>query len=199
MSVFPRSDRLPDDVTRVLRAACGGDDARWDTVLAALYGKLREIAHRELRDVGSGHTIEATALVHEAWARLARKGDTAWKDRSHFLAVAAIAMRGILVDEARARGAKKRGGDGNRITVTSGLDQAASEQDPVDILDLHEALDQLTALSARQGRVVEMRFFGGMTSEEISAALEVSLRTVEREWRLARAWLGRHLERGVRG
>jgi RNA polymerase sigma factor (TIGR02999 family) len=140
------------------------------------------------------YTIEATALAHEAWARLAGRDDARWKDRNHFLAVAAIAMRGILVDEARARGARKRGGDARRVTLAPTISGPAS--DPIDILDLHEALEALAALSGRQARVVEMRYFGGLTVQEIADTLGVSRATVDGDWRLARAWLARRLKSG---
>jgi RNA polymerase sigma factor (TIGR02999 family) len=194
MCPAPRGDRLPDDVTRVLREACEGDESRWDEVLATLYEKLREIARRELHAQRSDHTIEPTALAHEAWARLATRTDAVWKDRGHFLAVAAVAMRGILVDEARARQAQKRGGGLDRITLTYALERESRPPDPVDILDLHAALNDLALLSARQARIVELRFFGGLTVEEIARALEVSVTTVEGEWRLARAWLSRRID-----
>jgi RNA polymerase sigma-70 factor, ECF subfamily len=187
---------LPDDVTQALREACQGEGAGWDAVLAALYGKLREIAHREIRRHDGGHTLEPTALADEAWARLAHGAGAEWKDRTHFLSVAAIAMRAILVDTVRARRAQKRGGALDRITLTPGVAAAGAAGDPVDIIDLHEALTDLAARSSRQARIVELRFFGGLTVEEVAASLSLSVSTVEGEWRVARAWLSRRLERG---
>jgi RNA polymerase sigma factor (TIGR02999 family) len=185
---------LPDDVTRILREACRGGPSSWDEALGVLYEKLREIARRELRGHGGVATIESTALANEAWARLAKRTDVEWKDRTHFLAVAAVAIRGILVDEARARGAQKRGGRVDRLTLTYADGPQAPTAEPLDVLDLHDALNELATLDSRQARIVELRFFAGLTGDEVASTLEVSLTTVEGGWRLARAWLARRLQ-----
>lgn len=155
---------------------------------ATVYGELRAIAGACLRDQPAGHTLQPTALVNEAWLRLA---DRPFSDRRHFVAVAARAMRQILVDHARRRGAMKRRGDRERLTV---CDPAAPDGPaPLDVVALDAALHALAAIDDRQARVVELRFFGGLNVEETADAIGVSPRTVEMDWRLARAWLSREL------
>jgi RNA polymerase sigma-70 factor (ECF subfamily) len=163
-----------------------------DDLLPLVYGELKKIAARQLRNERPGHTLCTTALVHEAWLELSRLDRITWRNRHHYLALAAQAMRRVLVDHAVARRAQKRGG---------GQPVESLEQDPLlmvagregELLDLDDALRRLAALDERQGRVVECRFFGGMSVEETAAALGISPATVKREWSLARAWLNRDL------
>ncbi len=157
-----------------------------------LYEELRRLASRHYRR-GTG-TVEPTSLVHEAFLKLDAHGGP-WRNREHFLAVAATAMRQILVDQARRRGADKRGGRWHRITL-SGLAQPNAVPDMVDLLALDEALETLARRNERQARIVELRFFGGLSLPQIARHEELSLRTVEQEWRRARAWLGARLRDG---
>jgi len=160
-----------------------------DGMLPVLYDELREIAARVLGR-GGGGSIVPTSIVHEAYLRLARADDPRWKDRSHFLALAARCMRQVLVDHHRREGAAKRGGDWQRVTLSGRAELGGGQ---LDAMALEELLDELERRDPRQARVVELRFFGGLTNDEIAAELDVSRPTVEREWRHARAWLGRRL------
>lgn len=182
----PLQDRQPPPagVTVLLRAASSGDREAFDRLFPLVYDELRALAGRQLRRESPGHTLEATALVHEAYVKLAVPEGAGWSDRAHFFAIASRAMRQVLVDHARRRGARKRGGAWARTTLSGkplGLDT-----DPEELLALDAALE---GLEPRQRQVVEMRFFGGMTEEEVAEALGVSDRTVRREWVRARAWL----------
>ncbi len=163
-----------------------------NTLLPLVYGELKRIAARELRGERPGHTLCATALVHEAWVELSKLNRLQPQNRSHFLALASQAMRRVLIDHAVARRAQKRGGG---LQPGPLLDDAVAMVDAraAELLDLDGALDRLGALDERQARVVECRFYGGMTIEETADALDVSPATVKREWTLARAWLNREL------
>jgi len=161
-----------------------------------VYDELRRLAANYLRHERPGQTLQATALVHEAFLRLNAEKNHPWKNRTHFLAIAALSMRQILVQRARARHAEKRGGhDAQRIT----LDESALAEVPqpqpagVDVLALDAALEKLAALDAQQAKIVELRYFGGLTVEEVAETLEISPATVKRHWTLARAWLQREL------
>ncbi len=156
------------------------------------YREMRRIAVRCMRSQRSDHTLQPTALVHEAFIRLARR-ESGWESPAEFLAVASTAMRRILVDWARRRGAAKRWG-GTPVTLVDG--NAIQAEEPVDLLALDEALTRLTALEPRAARVVELRFFGGMEIEQVAEVLGVSSATVKRDWRFARAWLSRELDHG---
>lgn len=159
-----------------------------DAVLeASLYRELHKLAARKMRSERTNHTLQATALVNEAYLRLADESGSLWKDRAHFLAAAAHVMRHILVDHARSRGAGKRGAGAVQVTLDDNLVPSASHS--IDILALHEALERLSKLDARWGRIVELHFFGGLSFEEIASVLELSERTVKRDWALARIWL----------
>jgi RNA polymerase sigma factor (TIGR02999 family) len=178
------------DVLAELRT--GGHESL-DRLFPLVYKELRAIAHRQLRAHGGGHaTLSTTALVHDAYLKLVDQSRAEWKDRAHFLAVASLAMRHVLVDRAKARNAAKRGGGQRRIT----LDEASiAVDDQADaLLQLNEALDQLARLEPRLVRVVECRFFGGLSEEEIAEALGVTTRTVQRDWAKARMLLRRMLE-----
>lgn len=160
-------------------------------LFAALYGELRRLARGHLRREEAGHTLSATALSHEAWFRMAEQVRTQWRNRSHFLAVASMMMRRILVNHELARRAEKR--DAELVVVTlSGMEQLALPADR-DVVAVHEALLALEAFDARAAKVVELRFFGGLENEEIAEVLGLSLATVKRDWSLARAWLHREL------
>jgi RNA polymerase sigma factor (TIGR02999 family) len=151
-----------------------------------VYHELRKRASGYLRHERPDHTLQATALVHEAFLRLAGHNRVAWQNRGHFYAVAAQAMRRILVDHARERRAAKRPGAQNRVDLD---DQIPAPDSPNDILMLDEALSELSAMDPRQGRIVELRYFGGLSEQEVADALSVSRATVTREWKRARAWL----------
>ena len=176
-----------DGVTRLLVDWDKGDAAAHEQILALVYDELRRIAAAYLRRERSDHTLQPTALVHEAYLRLVDQRQVDWKNRAQFVGLAAVMMRRILVNHARDRAAAKRGGDAQRMPLT--LAGNALQRPEVDVLALHEALDRLAAIDARKSRIVELKFFGGLTTGEISAALEVSPATVEREWSFARAWL----------
>lgn len=168
----------------ILTEIRGGNRAAVDDLLAHVYDDLRELAAVHMRRE-HGHTLQPTALVHEVYVRLVDQTRANWKDRSHFFAVASQAMRRILIDHFRRHQAAKRGGGRQRITL-AGIEAARKE---IDFLDLDEAIDQLAALDARQARIVEMRYLGGLTVDEVAIALGVSKSLVEKEWRMARAWL----------
>ena len=180
------------DVTGLLVAWQQGDDEALRRVAALVYDDLRAIAAARLRGERSGHTLQPTALVHEAYLRLSEQRRRQWKERRQFFAVASRVMRQVLVDHARARQAAKRGGAATRIEVTS-LGEIAAPAEVFDVLPLDEALTRLAALQPRLARVVELRFFGGLEVEETAALLDCSPRTVKRDWALARAWLVREL------
>lgn len=159
----------------------------------SLYQELHKLAARKMRLERVNHTLQPTALLNEAYIRLAEVSGSVWHDRAHFLAVAAHAMRHVLVDHARARSAGKRGGIQNQVTFDENVLPAPSQS--VDILALHEALERLSKLDARQGRIVELHFFGGLSFEEIASVLQLSERTVKRDWALARIWLFKKISR----
>ena len=160
-----------------------------------VYDELRKLAAGYLRRERPGQTLQATALVHEAYLNLSRQPNPPWNNRTHFLAIAALSMRQILVQRARARQADKRGGpDAERITLTD--DVAATESAGIDVLALDAALEQLAALDPLHARIVELRYFGGLTVEEVAETLEISPATVKRHWTLARAFLKRALDDG---
>jgi RNA polymerase sigma factor (TIGR02999 family) len=179
------------ETTQLLVAARAGDEPARRRLFEHLYEPLRELARRELRRAGAG-TLQTTELVHEAYLKLCDASRLAARDRSHFLALSARAMRQILVDHFRARSAGKRGGRQVVVALEEGALPAATRGEVV--LAIDEALERLSRLSERTGRVVELKFFGGMTEPEIAEELEVSVRTVSGEWRRARAWLTRELE-----
>jgi RNA polymerase sigma factor (TIGR02999 family) len=158
-----------------------------DALYPELYAELRKIAHNRLRDGFRDGTLNTTALVHEAYLRLANHANAGWNDRGHFLALASRAMRFILIDTARARAAEKRGRDADNIPIES--IQIAADDCAADLLALDEALDDLSRQEARLGEVIEYRFFGGLTYEEIAEATGRSVPTVKRDWRRARSWL----------
>ena len=169
------------------------DPEALDRLMPLVYDELRALASRRLRGERPDHTLQATALVHEAYARLV-EGAVDFADRAHFFALAATAMRRILVDYARRRGRAKRGGDLERVTL--GEADATTSQGSEDLLALDEAIERLATLDERKARVVELHFFGGLTYEEVAAALEISESTVDRDLRMAKAWLASELRDG---
>jgi RNA polymerase sigma factor (TIGR02999 family) len=182
------------EVTAELRAWRAGDERARERLLSKVYVELRKIAAAELRHERSGHTLQPTALVHEAYLRLIGQTRIAWRDRAHFFGLAATMMRRVLVDHARARLAAKR----RRDEPSPALPEPAVAEPPVEILDLDRALDRLAERFPRHARVVEMRYFAGLEIDEIAAALEISDRTVKRDWRFARAFLLAELAGGRR-
>lgn len=179
----------PGEVTALLRAVSRGERTAGDRLIPIVYEELRAIASARMSGERPDHTLDPTSLVHEAYLRLIDTSLVEWEDRSHFFRVAAGAMRRVLVDHARARAALKRGGDRRRIA----LEDPSDTRQPVDLIALDDALARLEQIDPRQRAVVELRFFGGLDVEETARALGVSPRTVEEDWRLARAWLRRSL------
>ncbi|MCP4249285.1 MAG: sigma-70 family RNA polymerase sigma factor [bacterium] len=180
------------DMTLVLAAASSGDRHAAEELLPLVYYELHALAAGYLRRERPDHTLQATALVHEAYLRLVDQTRVTWTERAHFLAVAATAMRRILVNHAKARSRIKRGGNRVRISLTG----APVKERPLDLVALDEALSRLSAMDAQQARIVELRFFAGMTVEQTAQVLGVSPRTVHREWVVARAWLRAEIEKG---
>lgn len=187
---------MPDSpsITLLLHAAASGDRRDLDALLAAIYEDMRRLAAAHMGGERTDHTLQPTALVHEAYVRLIDQRSTDWKDRLHFFALASRIIRRILIDHARAHQAAKRGGGGTRISLGD-HDPAAPDRDP-DVLALDEALEELAQIDAQQARIVELRYFGGCTIEEIATLLDIGKRTVDREWQVARAWLFDRLQDG---
>jgi RNA polymerase sigma factor (TIGR02999 family) len=179
------------DINRLVREVSEGRRDALDRLVPIVYDELRRIAHGQLRRERAGHTLNTTALVHEAYLRLLNVQQVQWLDRAHFFATAARVMRRVLIDYARARQREKRGGGAVPVSLTDALDLPTAPPD--DLLELDEALTRLEALGERQYRVVECRCFGGLSVEETAAVLGVSAATVKRDWTFARAWLNREL------
>jgi RNA polymerase sigma factor (TIGR02999 family) len=181
----------PGEATQLLQRMEEGDAEAAGELLPILYEELRAIAHRYMQGERTGHTLQPTAVVNEAYVRLFEGEDQRWESRAHFVGVAARAMRNVLVDHARARKAQKRGGDHKRQALDCVL--AHYEENQLDPLALHEALERLAAMDPELARLVELRFFAGLTIEETAPVLGVSTPTVERRWRVARMWLRKEL------
>ena len=179
------------EVTQLLLAWNKGDHSAFDRLIPLVHSELHRLARRYMRDERAGHLLQTSALVNEAYLRLIDARQAQWQNRAHFFGIAARLMRRILVDFARSRGYQKRGGGVKAVT----LDNAAlvSDQKGPDLLALDEALLSLAELDPRQSKVVELRFFGGLTNEEAAEVLKVSVRTVRRDWSFARSWLHREL------
>jgi len=175
------------EVTRLVRAAGDGDVKAAAELLPLVYGELRSLAQSRLAGIPPGNTLQATALVHEAYVRLIGKGDPGWDSRGHFFAAAAQAMRQILVEQARRKGAVKHGGDRKRVELNDS--EAVIKPPNEDILALDEALVRLESLDSRKGKIVMFRYFAGLNDAETAAALGISVSTVGREWRFIRAFL----------
>jgi RNA polymerase sigma factor (TIGR02999 family) len=181
------------DVTVLLRAWAAGDSESLERLVPLVYDNLRRMARRYMRQEAAGNTLQATALVNEAYLRLVGVTDASWQDRAHFFAVSAQMMRRILVDRARARKSDKRGGDVIKVDLNGSIDAVPDRSTSLVALD--EALDALAAFDERKARIVEMKFFGGLSVEETAAVLKISSRSVMRDWNLARAWLMREMTR----
>ncbi|MGH9380732.1 MAG: ECF-type sigma factor [Thermoanaerobaculia bacterium] len=179
------------EITRLLRAHAEGDREAIDRLVPLVYDHLRAIARRQLARGGHPRTLDTTSLVHEAYMQLVDETGVAWQDRSHFFAICARAMRRILVDAARRRGAAKRGGGKPHLSLEPGL--ISVEEQTELVLAVDQALTRLASFNPRLERVVECRYFAGMTEDETAQALSISLRTVQREWTRARAWLQKEL------
>ena len=179
------------EITQLLRAWRGGDEAALQRLTPLVYGELRKIAHGYMRGEREGASLQATALVHEAYLRLVDAGSVDWQDRAHFYAVSAQMMRRILVDTARARVRDKRGGHAARLDLDEIPDLSGGRSHELVALD--DALNALAKLDQRKAKVIELRFFGGLSVEETAAALGISAQSVMRDWRLARSWLTREL------
>jgi RNA polymerase sigma factor (TIGR02999 family) len=173
--------------TELLIAWGGGDDGARERMLPLVYDELRRLAASYLRRERPGHTLQPTALVHEAYVRLVDQRQVDWSNRAQFVGLAAVMMRRILVNHARDRVAGKRGGGAEHVPLTLAGERIGTAD--LDVLDLHEALERLSELDARKGRIVELKFFGGLTTDEIAQTLDISSATVEREWKFSRAWL----------
>ncbi len=181
-------------ITLLLGKLTEGNRGIVDALLPLVYDELRKLAQWQLRGERPDHTLSATALVHEAYLKLVDQDQVTWQNRAHFFAIAAQAMRRILINYAQSRMAQKRGGGEPVVTFNEELMQAEAKAE--DLLALDEALNKLESLSPRQSQIVEYRFFGGLNHQEIAEVLKMSEPTVRREWRLARAWLSRELKDG---
>lgn len=182
-------------VTQILRDLNAGDAQAADRMLPLIYDELRALAGSFFARQSPGHTLQPTALVHEAYMRLAQAANPNWNGRAHFFAVAAKAMRQILMNHARAQNAAKRGGNWQRMSLDEAVTPPGMSQD-LDLLALDDALTELATLAPRQAQVVELRFFAGMSIRETAAALGLGTTTVEDDWTAARTWLGRQLAAG---
>ena len=187
-----RTSLSSDDVTRLLEAWSQGNASARDRLIPLVYDELRRRATAHLRRERTGHTLQPTALVHDAYLKLVDQKRAEWRNRAQFLAVASEIMRRILIDRARARKMAKRSGNWARVTLVE--DAARASPREVDLLDLNAALDELAAFAPRKARVAELRFLGGLSLEEVGHVLDTSLATTMRDWQAARAWLFRRLQ-----
>jgi RNA polymerase sigma factor (TIGR02999 family) len=184
------------EITELLRGWNGGDQKALERIVEVAYPELRKIARRCLRRERPEHTIQATALVHEAYLRLFDIWQVRWEDRAHFFAIIAKVMRRILIEYARARGSSKRGGGVHRMNLDEAL-VISGEPDP-EVVRLNDALEEMAKFDSRKAQVVEMRYFGGLTADEVAAVLGISRQSVNRDWSLAKAWLVREMTRQER-
>jgi RNA polymerase sigma factor (TIGR02999 family) len=183
-------------VSALLSAHARGDRAALDRLVPIVYGDLRRLARAQLRRRASGESLDTAALVHDAYLRLADQPGADWNGRGHFFAVCSLAMRQIVVDRARRRLRRKRGGDQVMVPIDSGIEAPAAAA--AEVLDVHEALQKLAVSQPRLAQIVECRYFAGLNEEETAVAVGVSLRTAQRDWLKARAWLRQELGRGPR-
>ena len=183
----------PEGITQLLVKWSGGDRAALDKLLPLVYDELRRLARRYLRRERSNHTLEPTALVHEAYLKLVEQRSVTWQSRAQFFALAAKLMRNILVDHARGRKADKRGGE--QVLISLSKADRVSKKPDVDLIALDDALTGLESIKPQHSQIVELRFFGGLTIEETAEVLGVSHATIEREWSFARSWLRREVSR----
>jgi RNA polymerase sigma factor (TIGR02999 family) len=182
------------DITELLVAWCNGDRGALDSLVPLIYAELHRLASRYMRQEGPGHTLNTTGLVNEAYLRLVNQKSVNWLNRAHFFAVSAQSMRNILIDMARSRNRQRRGGDAVHVPLDEGL--IFSDDRAAELIALDDALNALAELDPRKSRIVELRYFGGLSVEETAEVLEISVATVDREWRRARAWLHGELSRG---
>ena len=183
----------PEGITQLLIRWSSGDEAALEKLMPLVYSELRRLANNYLRREREGHTLQPTALVNEAYLRLVDQRNPRWQNRDQFYGIAAQLMRRILVDHARLKHAEKRGGSAQkRLSITSV--EGVSAKPDLDVLALHEALEELATIDPQQSRIVELKFFGGLSIEEVAEVLGVGHATVERDWKMARAWLRRKLE-----
>lgn len=185
--------RADGDITALLHELGGGNRTVVDSLMPLVYDALHALADRRLRGERPNHTLNATALVHEAYLKLVDQSRVTWQNRAHFFAIAARAMRRILINYAKSRLAQKRGGD--QVVVTFDEELVGREVRAEELVELDDALLRLALISERQSQVVEYHFFGGLTHDEIAEVLSISVTTVRRDWRFARAWLRRELEK----
>ena len=183
------------DVTQLLVSWSRGDQAALEQLMPLVYGELRRIASSHLRRERSHHTLQSTALVHEAFLRLVNQRDVQWSSRAHFFAIAAQMIRRILVDYARSQHAEKRGSGAVKLTLDEAMAVPLESGVDLDLLALNGALDELSRLDARQSRIVELRFFAGLSIEETAEVMKLSPASIKREWNTARAWLFREMTR----
>jgi RNA polymerase sigma-70 factor, ECF subfamily len=183
--------------TELLIAWGAGDTKARERMLPLVYDELRRLAASYLRRERPGHTLQPTALVHEAYMRLVDQRQVDWSNRAQFVGLAAVMMRRILVNHARDRVADKRGGGAEHVPLTLAGDRLGAPE--LNVLDLHDALERLAALDARKSQIVELKFFGGLTMDEIAQTIGVSVATVEREWKFSRAWLHQEMSGDSRG
>ena len=190
-AAYQKMKTSANEITGLLKAWRDGNKEALDKLMPLVYSELRGLAHRYVRREGPGQTIQTTSLVHEAYLRLVGRDEVAWQNRAHFFAVCAEVMRSLLIDRARARLAKKRGGGAHQVEFDEALSASPSRDE--NLLALNEALERLASVDERKSRIVEMRYFGGMSVEETALVLELSPITIKREWLKARAWLFREL------
>lgn len=186
------SEAKAPEITRLLLDWGEGNKAALDELMPIVYDELRRLARHYMRGQRPGNTLQTTALVNEAYLKLIDSSRVNWQNRTHFFAISAQLMRRILVDFARARNSLKRGGERIKVTLDENI-KAASETE-TDLVALDEALEELAKLNLRQSQIVELRYFGGLTEEEIAESLDISTRTVRRDWSVARAWLFRKIK-----
>jgi RNA polymerase sigma factor (TIGR02999 family) len=182
----------PSEITRMLQEWSDGKDEMLDQLMPLVYAELRRQAAGYLRHERRDHTLQTTGLIHEAYLKLINQRNVKWESRTHFYAIASQAMRRILVDYARARKTAKRGGEDIRLSIAN-AEKIAGDQKPVDLIALDEALTRLAKLDEKQARVVELRYFSGLSLEETAKIVKMSRATAAREWSMARAWLHREL------
>lgn len=184
---------MPDDVTQLLESWSNGDQVALEKLMPLVYDELHRLAKRYLSQERSDHTLQSTALVHEAYLRMVDQKNVRWQNRAHFFGVAAQSIRHILVDHARSHRAAKRGSGAAKLSLDEAI--GVPEKREVDLLALDESLERLSNLDPQQGQIVEMRFFGGLSIEETAEALRISPATVKRDWVMAKAWLYQNLSK----